>query len=284
MASAPTPPFTAPSIVVGVDGSRAGLRAALWALAAATARDLPLHLVAAAERGDTAAAQSAVRAAATEVTAAATAVAVRTDVVAGNPTEVLLEASRRAVMLCVGDVGLKHFDHLHAPAGGGVGSTAAALVASAHCPVAVVRGDGPPAADGSGWVVVELDSTPDSAAVLQFAVEEARLRRAPLRALGTWQSADHDPQTVEESGRMVRLQLDRRLEQWRHRYPDLDVTPIAVRDSGLTFLTENAATIQLVVVGARNTAAVAELLGPAGMSALRDTDCSILVVDSQRLL
>lgn len=284
MAQAPTPPLSAPSIVVGVDGSRAGLRAALWALTEATARDLPLHLVAATEQGDTATADSALRVAATEVTAAATPVVVRTDVVAGNPTEVLLEASRRAVMLCVGDVGLKHFDHVHATRGGGVGSTAAALVASAHCPVAVVRGDGPPQADRSGWVVVELDSTPDSAAVLQFAVEEARLRRAPLRALGTWQSTDHDPQTVEEAGRMVRLQLDRRLEQWRHRYPDLDVTPIAVRDSGLAFLTENAATIQLVVIGAHNTAAVAELLGPAGLAALRDTNCSILVVDSQRLL
>ncbi len=284
MAQAFTPPQPAPSIVVGVDGSRAGLRAALWALTEATARDLPLHLVAAAEQGDTAAAQSALRVAATEVTAAATPVMVRTDVIAGKPTEVLLEASRRAVMLCVGDVGLKHFDHAQAHSGGGVGSTAAALVAAAHCPVAVVRGDGPPQADRSGWVVVELDSTPDSAAVLQFAVEEARLRRAPLRALGTWQSTEHDPQTVEESGRMVRLQLDRRLEQWRHRYPDLDVTPIAVRDSGLTFLTENAATIQLVVIGARNTAAVAELLGPAGLSALHDTNCSILVVDSQRLL
>lgn len=267
-------PFEAPSIVVGVDGSRVGVRAALWALDEATARDLPLHLVAAAEHGDTAAAQTAVTAAAAAVEAAGPQVAVSTDVVAGSPTQVLLEASRRAAMLCVGAVGPKHFDHAR------VGSTAAALVASAHCPVAVVRGEQRP----GGWVVVELDQTPDAATVLQFAVEEARLRRAPLRALGTWQSEDHDPTTVQESGRMVRAQLDRRLEQWRHHYPDLDVLPIAVRDSGLSFLAENAATIQLVVLGARNTAAVAELLGPAGLSALKDTDCSILVVDHQRLL
>ncbi len=267
-------PNTAPSIVVGVDGSRVGVRAALWALDEATSRDLPLRLVAAAEHGDTAAAQTAVAAAAAAVQAADTQVAVSTDVVAGSPTQVLLEASRRAAMLCVGAVGLKHFDHAR------VGSTAAALVASAHCPVAVVRGGPRP----GGWVVVELDQTPDAATVLQFAVEEARLRRAPLRALGTWQSADHDPQTIEDSGRMVRAQLDRRLEQWRHRYPDLDVLPIAVRDSGLDFLAENATQIQLVVLGARNTAAVAELLGPVGLSALHDTDCAILVVDRQRLL
>ena len=133
-------------------------------------------------------------------------------------------------------------------------------------------------------MVAELDQTPDSAGVLQFAVEEARLRRAPLRVLGTWQSEDHDPRTVAESNRVVRAQLDRRLETWKHRYPDLDVEPVAVRGSGLGYLADHAASIQLVVIGARNTAGVAELLGAPGAAALRDTACSVLVVDPQRLL
>jgi nucleotide-binding universal stress UspA family protein len=89
---------------------------------------------------------------------------------------------------------------------------------------------------------------------------------------------------VAQSGKLVRVQLDRRLEQWRRRYPDLDVLPVAVHGSALSYLADNAAAIQLVVVGARNTAAVGELLGPAGLSALHDTDCSVLVVDRQRLL
>lgn len=276
-------PFPPTSVVVGVDGSRVGERAALWALHEAVGRDLPLHLLAAAENGDTDAAQTAVRSAAAAVAAAGPPIAMSTAVVAGSPAQVLLEASRRAAMLCVGAVGLKHFDHAR------VGSTAAALVASAHCPVAVVRGAaGPASAAGSsgpaGWVVVELDTTPEAAAVLQFAVAEARMRRAPLRVLGTWQSEDHDPQTITESAQLVRAQLDRRLEQWRHRYPDLDVLPVAVRDSGLGYLAENGAAIQLVVLGAHASAAVAELLGPAGMSALHGSDCTILVVDRQRLL
>jgi nucleotide-binding universal stress UspA family protein len=271
-------PYTAPSIVVGVDGSRAGVAAALWALDEAVGQGLPLQLVAAAEHDDTAAASSAVRAAADAVQEAGKPAEVSTSVVAGDPTQILLEASRRAVMLCIGAVGLRHLDHTR------IGSTAAALVASAHCPVAVVRGGDRPAGSAAGWVVVELDQTPDSAAVLQFAVERARIRRAPLRALGVWQSDQHAPRTAGEYGRMVRAQLDRRLEQWRHRYPDLDVAPVAVRDSGLGFLAENADAISLVVLGARNTAAVAELLGPAGLSALHGSDCSIVVVDSQRLL
>jgi nucleotide-binding universal stress UspA family protein len=273
-----THPFTAPAIVVGVDGSRAGIHAALWAVDEAVGRDLPLRLVAAAGHGDSGHAQEILAAAAEAVRATGRPVSVDTEVVLAGPTPALVEASRNAVMLCVGDVGLRHF----APAR--VGSTAAALVASAHCPVAVVRGGRHPAVSAAGWVVTELDQTPDSAAVLQYAVDEARMRRAPLRVVGTWQSDGHDPQALAQSGKLVRVQLDRRLEQWRRRYPDLDVLPIAVHGSGLGYLADNSAAIQLVVVGARNTAAVGELLGPAGLSALHDTDCSVLVVDAQRLL
>lgn len=272
-----TPPLPSPSIVVGIDGSRAGVRAALWAVDEAVSRDLPLRLVAAAEHGDTDAAQEALHSAAAEVASTGRAVALDTEVTAAGPTLALLEASRTAVMLCVGDVGLRHFDHAR------VGSTAAALVASAHCPVAVIRGEQGPGSP-PGWVVAELDPTPDSAAVLQYAVEEARLRRAPLRVLGTWQSEGHDAQTVAQSSQTVRLQLDRRLEQWKHRYPDLDVEPVAVHGSAVSYLAEHASAIQLAVVGARNTVAVTELLGGAEQSALRSADFSILVVDRQRLL
>jgi hypothetical protein len=38
------------------------------------------------------------------------------------------------------------------------------------------------------------------------------------------------------------------------------------------------------VVGAANTIGVGELLGPMGLTALQDTDCTILIVDHQRLL
>ena len=263
--------FTPPSIVVGVDGSRAAERAALWAVDEAVGRDLPLRLVAAAEPGQPPTrAESAVHAAAAAVSATGRPVSIESEIAAGEPTAVLLAASRAAAMLCVGAVGLKHFDHR-------AGSTVGALVASAHCPVAVIRGE-----NRHGRVVVELDETPDSAAVLQTAVEEARLRGAALRVLGTWQSADPDGRDTEEFNRLVRSQLDRRLETWRHRYPDLDVEPVAVHGSGLEYLAAHAAATQLVVIGARNIVAVTELLGPAGPAALPET--SVLVVDTQRLL
>lgn len=274
--------MTAPAIVVGIDGSAAASRAAVWAIDEAISRDIPLRLVAVPEptpdSGDGAQeARSAVRAAAAAVRADGRSVRLETEVVTGAPTLVLLEASRTAAMVCIGALGLRHFGHHR------VGSTSVALVGSAHCPVAVVRGGGRP----GGWVVVELDDTPEAATVLQCGVAQARLRSVPLRVLGAWQSRtgdSHDAAAVADGNRMVRAQLDRRLSEWRHRYPDLDVAPVAVHGSMLGYLTDHIADIQLVVVGARNAGGIGELFGPAGLAALHDTDCSVLVVDPQRLL
>lgn len=279
--------FTPPAVVVGVDGSRAATRAALWAIDEAVSRDMPLRLITAVgtEGTDRFAATAAARSVADSVRAADPAVRVDIDVVAGTPVDALVEASRTAAMVCVGAVGIHHFDHDR------VGSTAAALAAGAHCPVAIVRGPvrgtvrGPvrPAPDRPGWVVAALDPTPDSAAVLQFAVGEARLRAAPLRVLGAWQSHGPDATPAPEGSSLVHAQLDRRLAQWRHRYPDLDVAPVTVHGTLLGYLAGNAAAVQLVVVGSGNAQAVGELLGPAGLTGL-DGDCSVVVVDPQRLL
>jgi nucleotide-binding universal stress UspA family protein len=286
-------PFTPPSIVVGIDGSRGAARAALWAIDEAVSRDIPLRLLytidplgpdpiaAQEEASQQASAELAVRYAADMVEATERPVKVEIDIAAGRPVATLVEASRTAAMICVGAVGLKHFDHDR------IGSTATALVTAAHCPVAIVRGSERVAGPGPGWVVVELDESPDSAAVLQFGVQEARLRNAPLRVLSSWQSRYtdvHDSHAVADGNRMVRAQLDRRLSHWKHQYPDLDARPVAVHGSVLNYLAKHGEEIQLVVVGARNASGLEELLGPTGSAALHNTDCSVLVVDRQRLL
>jgi nucleotide-binding universal stress UspA family protein len=274
--------FTPASIVVGIDGSRTAVRAALWAIDEAISRDVPLHLVAVANspaaRAD---AELAVRAATAAVEATGRPVDLDSRVLDGEPTPILLTHSGTAAMVCVGAVGRRHFDRNR------LGSTTGALVAAAHCPIAVVRGDDGSAAEPGGWVVVELDETPDSAAVLQFGVAEARLRNAPLRVLGAWQSRYtdvHDSHAVADGNRLVRSQLDRRLSQWRHQYPDLDAKPVAIHGSALNYLSKHAGEIQLVVVGAPNATGVGDLLGPMGLTTLNDTDRTIVVVDRQRLL
>lgn len=281
-------PFTPPSIVVGIDGSRGAARAALWAIEEAVSRDIPLRLLYAIdpitpqeEASQRASAELAVQYAANAVEATERPVKIEIDIVAGRPVATLVEASRTAAMICVGAVGLKHFDHDR------IGSTATALVTAAHCPIAIVRGSERVAGTGPGWVVVELDESPDSAAVLQFGVQEARLRNAPLRVLSSWQSRYtdvHDSHAVSDGNRMVRAQLDRRLSHWKHQYPDLDARPVAIHGSVLNYLAKHGEEIQLVVVGARNAGGIEELLGPTGSAAMHNTDCSVLVVDRQRLL
>ncbi|WP_431236780.1 universal stress protein [Mycolicibacterium aichiense] len=285
--------FTPPSIVVGVDGSRGAVRAALWAIDEAVSRDIPLRLVYAIhppgadpvdpqeEARLLAGAEFAVRSAADAVEATGRQVKLEVEILQGRPIATLVDASRVAAMICVGEVGLKHFDADR------IGSTATALVTAAHCPVAIVRGEDRIAGHDPGWVVVELDESPDSAAVLQFGVAEARLRGAPLRVLGSWQSRYtdvHDSHAVSDGNRMVRAQLDRRLSHWKNQYPDLDARPVAIHGSVLNYLAKQAGSIQLVVVGARNARGIEELLGPTGSAALHNTDCSVLVVDRQRLL
>ncbi len=274
-------PFTPPSIVVGIDGSRGAVRAALWAIDEAVSRDIPLRLVYASDAPDAATADAAVRYAADAIEATARPVKLEVEIVAGAPIPTLVEASRWASMICVGEVGLRHFDADR------IGSTATALVTAAHCPVAIVRGADRATGHAQSPIVVELDDSPDSAAVLQFGVEEARLRRAPLRVLGAWQSRYtdvHDSHAVSDGNRMVRAQLDRRLSHWKNRYPDLDARPVAIHGSVLNYLAKHGDSIQLVVVGARNARGIEELLGPTGSAALHNTDCSVLVVDRQRLL
>ena len=281
-----------PSVVVGIDGSRSALDAALWAVDEAVSRDIPLRLIyaidpartAGNDRGDAARdlarAEVAVRYAFTAVESTDKSVKIEVEILQDRPTRALLEASRWAAMVCVGSMGLKHSAH------GRIGSTAAALASSANCPVAIVRGHDPLRAEQQ-WVVAELDESPASEGVLRRALEEAQRRGAPLRVLVTWQSRFtdvHDGHAVADGNRLAKAQLDRRLAQWRKRYPDLDVQAVAVHGSTLNFLTKNASSIQLLVVGRERAQGIKALAGPPGYAALHNGNCSLLICEPQNVL
>ena len=229
---------------------------------------------------DLAAAEIAVRHAFTAVESTDKPVKIEVEILQDRPTRALLEASRWAALVCVGAMGLKHC------AQGRIGSTAAALASSAHCPVAVVRGHDPLHAKQQ-WVVAEVDESAVSDGVLRRALEEAQLRGAPLRVLTTWQSRFtdiHDGNAVADGNRLARAQLDRRLAQWKKRYPDLDVRAVAVHGSTLNFLTKNADSIQLLVVGHEQAQGITALVGPPGYAALQNADCSVLICEPQNVL
>jgi nucleotide-binding universal stress UspA family protein len=278
-----------PSVVVGIDGSRSALDAALWAVDEAVSRDIPLRLIYAidpagtdpdAAARDLAKGEVAVRFAFTAVESTDKPVKIEVEILQERPTRALFEASRWAAMVCVGSIGLKH------SAQGRIGSTAATLASSAHCPVAMVRGHDPLQAEQQ-WVVVELDQSPASEAVLRRALEEAQLRGVPLRVLTAWQSRFtdvHDGEAVADGNRLARAHLDRRLAQWNKRYPDVDVRTVAVHGSTLNFLTTNARSIQLLVVGRERAHGITALVGPPGYAALHDAHCSVLICESQNIL
>jgi nucleotide-binding universal stress UspA family protein len=275
-----------PSVVVGIDGSRTALTAALWAVDEAVARDVPLRLVYTIETHDAPitsedaerallTAESAVRQAFTAVESTDKPVKVEVEILQGRPIEKLLEASRAATMMCVGAIGSKH------ASAGRIGSTAAALAGRAHCPVAVIRGNHQSSIKPKS-IVVEVDKSSEGEVVLQRGIDEAVLRNAPLVVVSIWHphvTDVHDPTAVAEQNRQLTAVLNRRLARSAGGHPGLDVRTVAVPGGLLTYLSRHAQEVQLVVVGRSRAHGVAEMTGPPSYVALHDTDCSVLVCD-----
>lgn len=274
-------------VAVGIDGSRAALDAALWAVDEAVHRDIPLRLVyaipprsaGAADACDQAArdlaeAEVAVRYAFTAVESTNTPVKVEVEILQDTAVAALREVSRSAVLLCVGAVGFND------AAAHQVGSTAAAIAISAHCPVAVVRSPHG-GSSAQGCVVADVSQPSTRGAVLEGAIAEAQLRGLPLRAVTTWQSHfgdGYDSHAVADRNRLARAELDRRLAPWRARYPDVDLTPVVAHGTTLNYLAQQSRSIQIVVVGRGRGAT--DIVGPAGYPVLQNTGCSVLVCGS----
>lgn len=218
--------YPAPAVLVGVDGSRAAIHAAVWAIDEAVSRDIPLRLVyvidphdaSGARAGDTrlAVARAALADAHRAVDAAGEPVKIETEILWGRTVSKLLEASRSAVMVCIGQIGLNHACH-------GGPAVAASLVRSALCPVAVIQQSaGRPTAPRIGDVVTEVDN----GTVLRHAFDEARLRRATLRAVSVSKVANVRDGTLGTAS--ARGQLDRGLARWMRLYPDVQAEPVIV--------------------------------------------------------
>jgi nucleotide-binding universal stress UspA family protein len=234
-------------VVVGIDGSQSATQAALWAVAEAASRDIPLRLVyiidavglpsSDTELADLSAARSALDGAQRTVEATGQEVKIETEVLRGTPVVKLSEQSRSAAMICIGSMGIKHACY-------GEGSVARALPGLAGCPVAVVH----PTARRSpspGTDTIVVDAANDL--VLQHAFEEAKRRNAPLRAVALWHA--EVPEDVADGNRLARAQLDRRIARWRRVYPDVSVDSAAFHGDLWTYVAELGESVQLLVTG-----------------------------------
>ncbi len=274
------------AVVVGVDGSAAALRAALWAVDEAVSRDIPLRLVHIVGSGNSqrddfapelAKAEQSIGRVVRAVESTNKPVKIETEVVHGGPAEALVRLSRFAAMICIGAVGSNHFQH------GRIGSTAAAVAGSAHCAVAIIHGGIPATRPTANTILVVTDEAPENGLLLETATREAAMRAAPLRVIRCWQPPRSDPATTRKGDLEIQAQLDRRLAQWRARYPDLRARSVAVHGALSGYLQAHAAQLQLVIVGARSPGHVREVVGAAGYGALATSDCVVLVVDHQHL-
>jgi nucleotide-binding universal stress UspA family protein len=274
-------------VVVGIDGSRSARQAALWAVDEAMEQDAPLRLVYAIDPSESepdktaaelAIAEGAIRDAFAAIESTRKSVKMDAEVVRDRPIPALLKESCSATMVCVGSTGLKHAVHGH------IGSTASALVRSAHCSVAVVPVNAAPSPAGS--VLAVVDESPASSAVLDLAVREACQRGAPLRVLAVQPPQEdgmHD--AVETAAAPARL--ERYLAPWRRSHPTADIQPIAGHGSVvncLEYLHRAAEPVQLLVSDPRHPGPTDILLGPSGRAALDAARCTLLICDRQRWL
>jgi nucleotide-binding universal stress UspA family protein len=271
-------PQPAQCVVVGIDGSEAAINAAKWAVPEATSRDIPLRLIhAVPERTADAPAgdesldieygETALRRASAALHAMGQPVKIDTDIVHGSPQGALIDESRDAAMICVGSVGIGRVARKV------LGSTADTVAHRAHCPAAIIRTNRYAATSDSDWIAVVVGDSPGNDAVIEHGFREARLRKAPVLAMGVWRWG---------LGEIPFRQLDRRLGRWVVQYPEVHVLPAAARDGVAEFLTETQEPVQLAVVGSSDAGKVARMVGPISPH-FRHAGSSVLVVRDEHV-
>ncbi len=282
------------AVVVGVDGSAYSLDAVALAAREAVLRDRPLRVVYAfiwpylgvplgpspfgpPEGGLLGDAQRIVQEAVDRARQAAPTVAVTGAAITGPSAGVLIDQSRSAALVVIGDRGLGGFTGLLA------GSVAVQLAAHAACPVMVARGRPNPAGD----VLVGVDGSPANEPAIGFAFEEAALRNAPLTAVHAWtypvSTGPGDmlplvfdvPEVEAEEARV----LTDALAGWHGKYPDVVVRRELPRAHTRPALIEAAARAQLVVVGSRGRGGFSGLLlGSVSQAVLHHVACPVVIV------
>ena len=263
-------PGNAP-VIVGVDGSKTAVRAALWAAEEAAGQDSTLLLLHVIDPGrdDQEIAMAEARHVLSEareaVVASGKPVKIESDILHGDPALQLVEASRTARMVCVGHKGT------HNSASGQRGATATQVAQTASSTVAVIRHRKEPSPFHQ-WIIAVLDESPKSRLVLQTALDEATLRESPVLALTSWSTRPRQ----RKSAASLRETLDRYLDDAGDA--DIKICVVPAPDHMFNFLKQSASIDQLVVVGAINANVTRELMTPRTAKILRKSNCSMMFV------
>ena len=271
-------------IVVGVDGSDSARHAAEWAAELASAWGAPLHLVHAVPDGP--AEEKSGPAWLRELHDAVERAGVgkvESFVVPGSAVDELITRCRGAGLLVLGSYGEGTLSGMLA------GSAALALIETADCPVAVVRGTAPQLAPPRrGPIVVGTDAlTDDNALYLGAALAVGFGAR--LVVLHAWSDVVEDAHGVHRSttsgtdlAAAAVARLDRCLQPLREAHPNLAVERHVVDDTALRALLEHAAGARAVVVGHRRGPGPGRYLGSTSRGLVAFAPCPVIVTDLGR--
>ncbi|WP_242454681.1 universal stress protein [Bailinhaonella thermotolerans] len=282
-------------IVVGVDGSEAGLTAADWAAREGALRDLPVRLVHVmpawaysmpedAPRGEVGVymrdcGRSVLKDAAAHLERQGLdGPGVTTELVGGDPRPTLLDQAEGADVLVVGSHGAGGFGSLL------LGSTALSLAGHAACPVVVVRETQPRV---HNEIVVGVDGSPHSLNALRLAYEEASIRGARLRAVHAWTRfvAGAPPDIMplmytepDAEGEEQRILSESRAG-FAEEYPEVELVEHVVQAHPVDALVEASAAADLVIMGSRGRGGFERmLLGSVTHGVLHHARCPVVVV------
>jgi nucleotide-binding universal stress UspA family protein len=272
-------------IVVGVDGSRAGLEAVAWAAREAALREAPLRIVhvitewaAHTETGRYAevarwmrqGGQSVLATAEDRARAERPRLTVETALLPGDPRAALIGASEGADLLVLGSHGLGGVRGML------VGSVAHGVAGRAACDVVLVS-ELPSLPRGE--IVAGVDGSSASQGVLDFAFAEAELRGTRVRVVYAWTWPGPEPVDEGDERLVVREALAGR----RERHPGVDVVEEIVQGHPVEALRQAATGADLLVVGSRGRGAFAGLvLGSVSQALLQRSPCPLAVIRTRR--
>ncbi|MFI1202423.1 universal stress protein (plasmid) [Streptomyces sp. BHT-5-2] len=281
-------------LVVGVDGSDAGLRALDWAVDEAVRHGLPLRLVYAsrweryegvAPREDApeeqAMADRVVASAADRAARRNPEVEVSVQVLADDPVAALLREAPYATAVVLGCKGRGEFADLL------LGSVSLSVAARARHPVVVVRGDRAGLESGHDRVLLGVGDSAQGAAAVRFAFREAEARGCVLDAVRAWRCPAYE--TGDRAHRAAGPEhhyeqqasalVDAVVAEEAEAHPTVHVRRTTVEGPAHKVLVRRSAAADLLVLGARQRHGHFGLqLGRVGHAALHHAACPVAVV------